>query len=251
MDMRYGQAVTCSALPDEPSIPSRMKRSLIIKLNTGACVALLLGCQQDASEELVPPNAPPGLGPDTMLFTGWDTIHPGCYIPAWPGSYWTYVDLNGTETTVVAGDWHLLSNYHPYSAPDDTSHCCWIPTYDGRLLKGYLQSYGNGMPGPNQSLWKELLPDPVVDGAHWWSHTDAPEVHYYGDILTVDSTVTVNGIVYDNVVVASIHYELFPPNSGYRTLYFYACDVGLIRRMYIQDAVIAWQEDLIDHYIAH
>lgn len=225
-----------------------MKRSFIVKLCAGASLAMLLGCDHDASDELVPPDTPPVLGP---VFSGWDTIFPGCYIPAWPGSYWTYLDQDGIETTITAGDWHLLSNYHPYSAPNDTSHCCWVPTFNGDIMHGYLVRFGNGMPGPNSSLWKRLLPDSIYDGAHYSSYIQEPETQYNGDILTVDSTVTVNGVVYHDVVVASIHYELLPPLGFAYTLYFYVCDVGLIRSIYVYDGTVSSQADLIDYHIGN
>jgi hypothetical protein len=117
-------------------------------------------------------------------------------------------------------------------------------------MRGYLVQYGNGMPGPNNSPWRRLLPDSIYPGAQYLSHIDAPETTYRGDILTVDSSVTVNGVVYNDVVVASIHYELLPANGSYRTLNFYVCDVGLIRVMRFENDTLAWQHDLIDHYIA-
>jgi hypothetical protein len=225
-----------------------MERSSVIKLIAGAMLTTLLGCRKDAPVEIETPDA----SPNAVLFTGWDTIFPGCYLPAWPGSYWTYRRLDGTDTTIVAGNWHLLSNYHPYTAPNDTSHCCWVPTYGAEFLKGYWMTYGNGMPGPNNSQWRRLLPDSIHPGANFTSYVQAPETRYVGDILTVDSSVTVNGIVYQDVVVASIHYELLPPNDGPRTLNFYACGVGLIRTIVIQlGEVVVSQEDLIDHHIGN
>ncbi|MBL8000599.1 MAG: hypothetical protein JNL05_01440 [Flavobacteriales bacterium] len=223
-----------------------MERTYIIPLVAGAMLVMTVGCQKDAPINVGAASNGPG------SFGGWDTIFPGCYLPAWPGSYWTYQRLDGTDTTIVAGNWHLLANYHPYNAPDDTSHCCWIPTYGAEFLKGYWMTFGNGMPGPNDSQWRCLLPDSIYPGAHYASYVQAPETHYVGDILTVDSTVTVNGVVYQDVVVTSIHYELLSPDSCPRTLNFYACGVGMIRSMvYDLNEVVIRQEDLIDHQIVY
>lgn len=218
-------------------------------------VILLIGCQQDPAvppANPIPPSPADTTAGDTVPPVGtttWDTIYPKCYFPAWPGSYWTYEDLDGHQTTHTAGPFLLRSNYNPWFAPTDTSHCCWVATYDSLMLMGYALEHGVYRPAPSDSPWAQLIPDSIYLGEHFDSFRIYPATEFYGEVLSTDSTMVVHGVTYPHTLIIGIG----PYWGLYTQVCAYVCGVGMIRRtdLEFETGQVLAQEDLVDYHVTH
>ncbi len=180
------------------------------------------------------------------------TVAPSKYLPAYPGSWWTYSDGSQISTGPAYEMRAVLStNWDPNHGID---RCCPIailrlPIYDGLPLYGYTLMRQDA-PDTHGSCCERLLSETLGD-VYYWGGT------HYGRTklrtMAIDTTITLtSGTSYMHCImvkgVGGIYANYFN-NTGTYKLTFYAPDIGLVKEVYIagQDTTV---RELTDHWIA-
>jgi hypothetical protein len=187
-----------------------------------------------------------------------DTIKPLPYYPAYPGSYWKYIECNGTTCDTIIE--RVSSTYIPHS---------YIYGYNWSQDKGYTPQYTDtvlvtfvdGEPiyrysiidiasqepfGPKCYKTYPFLKETVGDT--FKTHYYDPKHTYLGPYLTVrektidskgDSIIFLTGYYYGNFANSSVDTIIYKKNVGLISYYSYSKDLN--KRIY--------SKDLIDYYV--
>lgn len=148
-------------------------------------------------------------------------LQPGPYLPAYPGSSWTYADANGNVKVISTG-----SGYEGRIIDCElggcTSNLVFVPIWNGEALYGYSTLYNSHSACFMAPLLKEA---PV--GTSW--STMHPWQGYSTDreIIVSDTSMVVRGVNYTHVIgVADRQYNGSITHTAWR---YYAKDIGIIR----------------------
>jgi hypothetical protein len=189
------------------------------------CVTLFVCCKKETNN-VEPEVAPPIVPVDTVVHR--DTAKVSNYFPAYPKSIWDYKDSNGKEIIRKTDSTYTL-------VPDNIYNAFLRPTYatkyENDVVNGYdlLTSPGHSDP------WTRLLPKKIVKGMFVASATRP--YNSMASVDVIDTALTVNGINYSSVVIAS-YYSITGASNGnpiYGVIgkYYFAKDIGIIKRSYI------------------
>jgi hypothetical protein len=153
-------------------------------------------------------------------------LYPLSYLPAYPGSYWKYVDAFG-DTAEATTD----GTYELQSAPGEGSF--YVPVYDDLFfakkgLWGYRLRY-DITNSTGYYPFHKLLDEETPAGGMWSFEYS----QYYAlkpKVIARDATVVVNGTSYYPTIV--IEYWGIPSNAWqtYKLFtYYFAKDVGVVK----------------------
>jgi len=176
-----------------------------------------------------------------------DTIFPRSYFPTYPKSYWVYLTSN-SDTVVHKTDsiYSLHTNYDPYKNPWDSS-LFYAPQYEGRTVKGYYLALGTT--DYHSSRYRLLIDDSLYTGKVFNSCFIWPNSDWYGKVINIDTTVLINSVRYDSVIII-MEYSDPPGYENQYVKYYYAKNIGIIRKedwfLYDNSTYI---EDLIDYEV--
>ncbi len=161
-------------------------------------------------------------------------ITPMSYFPAWPGSYWVY---GGADTLSVEDKFQLCSKYVTWYNTPPPFETVYMPRFkrnkvfttcpNNAFIHGYL------MESPSaRLLYRTLLEENLYQ---WFrvKFSGAADDLYNGRTIAVDTTIQVNNITYNNVIVVINYRETVGElifDWHYRE--YYAKNVGLIKREY-------------------
>lgn len=177
-----------------------------------------------------------------------DTIKPDSYFPAYPGSWWTYKNSNGTtETHTVATKYvkDIIKIYDmntgSYITYEDTSY---VPSYEGQLLwKNNWHYYitCGAIYIPQQVPLVLNIIDSVATGYTW-----STDCIYLGDgaaeyrtkkILKKDTTIIINDVSYSPTIVVLETYSGGYPSGCSTCTYnchidriYYTKNIGITKR---------------------
>lgn len=161
-------------------------------------------------------------------------LYPLSYLPAYPGSYWKYIDSFGDTTeSTVEGDYILDSIPGDIPSYYDVPHegeSYYVPVYDDQFLSksplweymlhfNYSTALG---PAPFHKLVDEVTP---VGGS--WCYTCSQYSGLYPEVVARDTTVIVNGISYYPTIVI----DFMGVASSYTQLwkrYYFTKDIGIV-----------------------
>lgn len=181
--------------------------------------------------------------------TKYDTVVSGDYFPVYPNSYWKYLKLNG-DTVIHKTDsvYTLWSDYNAINNPYDTTKY-YVTKYDGLAVDKYLIHVGSH--SYHESGWKRILPDSIVIGNKFEKQYIWPNTHDGGIIQTVDTSLYINSVLFDSVIVV-LEYTgpfLWSVPCG---ITYYAKHIGIIKSVscFYQsfDSIIS-EESLINYSI--
>ena len=156
----------------------------------------------------------------------YDTIKPLSYFPAYPGSYWKYIDSNN-DTIVYKTDSIYKKDYYVIGAAAFVSDTFYVPFYDGFPIWGYEAHTG---PISNSGSYplSRILSDTLPVGSDWpilhWSGTEVNR-----KIIAKDTTVIVGGISYYPTIVVEEYYSSGPPVYTWIAKRYYTKDIGLVK----------------------
>lgn len=156
----------------------------------------------------------------------YDTLFPLDYFPAFPGSYWKYINSNNDTTISQTSAEYKLDHY--VCCGNFVSDTFYVPVHNGTPIWGYSAHsglIGNALSTP----MRRILSDSLPVGSTWYV------LNYGSDIIkkrvsAKDTSVTINGTVYYPTIVIE---EYYPPGGAppmpflYRR--YYTKDIGLIR----------------------
>lgn len=167
-------------------------------------ISVLLGCRKED---------------DIEYCSTWEentVFRPLPYLPIFPGSAWTYVNNNGDSITKrVSSD--LVA--HSWSQGDCITHTALVPYWDGHPMYGYsypLHSDHATLP----TVLFPLLMDAPIGTQEWF---EAPTHLLRRMVSDRDTTITIQGTTYDEVIVIA------EGGSYFVKWRYYAKDVGLIK----------------------
>jgi len=151
------------------------------------------------------------------------TFYPLPYLPAYPGSSWTYADANGNVKVISTGSAYegRIIDCDP---EDCTSNLAFVPIWNGAPLYGYSTL---SISSRSCSLVPLLQEAPV--GTTWntvyppWQGYSAERV-----IIALDTNMVVRGVNYTHVIgVADKDYNGSTTHTN--AWRYYAKDIGVIR----------------------
>lgn len=174
-----------------------------------------------------------------------DTLFPGTYLPAYPGSYWNYVDTLGNPVQIMADGYHYLELPHhsEFPAPIGEADTFFVPRWNDTYI---FYKYRTKELFDNRSLtYVPFLDDSITQQAHEVAnHYNA---YYLGNFFSyhkqvwqesIIANMTVNGTTYTNVLhtretetfresekTSSLSYYQW----GHIYHKYYAPNIGLIR----------------------
>lgn len=212
---------------------------LIILLN-------VFGCKKKEDNSPIVPDTTSHVQIDTTVI---DTIFPGNYFPAYPGSHWTYLTSDGdTNFHSTDSTYKIFSHYDPFYNENDSS-LYYAPLYDGSIVKKYLIS--NGPINRWTNGWIRILPESIYVSVLYEEYEYRPTFLQYGQIWTIDTSMNINSFHFDSVLVVT---ELSGP-SGTEIVIgktYYAKNVGIVKKErmnYI--GTISYEENIIDFFVNH
>ena len=189
------------------------------------CFALvgIISCKKDSQlADTNSPNqhqTPLAYSPSQMPQTVFDTLHPCCWIPAYPGSYWTYSD----GSTINATGYELD---HEYTASiqciPDVQY--FVPQYDGYSL------FCNRRLAFTSYCYSHAI---VFDSTGQSDGYGSQYQTFMYECITIDTSLVLNGVYYDSVQVVGYLVTQgspypYPSQGDYYQAKFYKKNIGLI-----------------------
>ncbi|MBP1644647.1 MAG: hypothetical protein H6Q16_222 [Bacteroidetes bacterium] len=163
----------------------------------------------------------------------YDTILPKEYFPAFPGSYWVY---NNTDTLRVMEDYQLYiyRRYLDYYGVEYVDDTIVLPKFYPNSIYGDVlilrYEISNFRGSHNEPAWKGILSE-TLGGVFYQSASEFGNQNI-GMTVAVDTTIIVNGVTYNDVIVTVLYNRAFmlPPELCFYYRDYYAKGVGLIKR---------------------
>lgn len=189
----------------------------------------------------------------TLTHAPMSVAFPLDYLPARPGSWWTYSD--GSTITTSATYIRSMIYDNGWDGNSGLTYCCprtvlWLPTYNGAPLYGYTRMLGGSAGSYGGTCCQQLLSEKLGDVYRWGGN-------HYGrttlKTMAVDTTLTLaSGTAYADCImvkrvegIASNYFD--QANTYYLT--FYAPGVGMVKEEFVSTSG-AWVRELVDHWIA-
>ena len=180
---------------------------------------LITSCKKDNTD----PVDNTGTGSETEEF---QTIEPLSYFPAFPGSFWKYVDING-DTTMTSTALEYMEDYYTVGMQGFVSDTFLVPFYQGDAIWRYEAHTGpisNGGSYPFTLLVSDTLP---VGSS--WINSQWNGYTIRRRILEKDATVTISGQDYYPTIVVEEYWDSQPfPGVRINRRYF-TKDIGIVR----------------------
>lgn len=209
-------------------------------------IVLVVGCE----------NESPDIELNNNELKKFDTIFPGDYLPAFPGSYWIYSD---GDTIKTGKDFELSIIYEPhydFSTGVDMFDTCiaidtaYFPIYGNKILNRYTTYWWSS----NVRCAKFKLLD-EIEGSGWTISSSKND--WSGmSVKSKDSRIVLpNQISYDSVIVMVYNYTINNYNIT-KYEYYYAKNIGFIGSKTIYDQLsgtdtVTWESYLIDYKISN
>ena len=158
-----------------------------------------------------------------------DTIYPGSYFPAYPKSYWRYIDTNGDTSALYTSDTYVKDRYIN-DFVNHTIDSAYVPICNGIPIYGYKEhrsDYFYYVSGTFPKFMSEV--DDI--GVSWcFKAFSSSHSYYYRKVLAIDTTINIGGVNYFPTIVIEESTGTIP-YPIYRR--YYTKNIGLIRMEYI------------------
>lgn len=181
--------------------------------------------------------------------TAYDTVYPLSYFPAYPGSWWKYVDSNGDTTENTTSSDYLPDSY-VISGQAYESGVHMVPYYNGIPIWGYDAHEGyvsNAASTPLRKILSDTLPVGSSWAIYYWSGTGVDR-----KIIAKDTTITIGSNSYFPTIVVEEYYSYGPPFYLWIAKRYYTKDIGLIREdLYSYTDSTVNTREMIDYFINH
>lgn len=179
--------------------------------------------------------------------TTYDTIFPLDYFPAFPGSYWKYVDSNN-DTTVRKTDSLYKKDYYTYGSAAYVSDTFYVPIYNNIPIWKYEEHTGP-ISHSGSYPFRVILSETLPVGSDWpvfyWSGTGVSR-----KLIAKDTTITISSIAYYPTIVIEEYYSAGPPHYIWIAKRYYTKNIGLIREdLYNNLDSTTNTKELIDYFI--
>lgn len=161
----------------------------------------------------------------------YDTILPKEYFPAFPSSSWIY---NNSDTLRVMEDYQLcIYNVAHFTEPARYDTVVLPKFYPNSIfgavfIWGYSVSKSSG--SYREPAWRGILSESL--GQQFYQSASESGNQNIGLTIAVDTSITVNGVTYNDVIVTILYNRIFmlPPEMCFYRKEYFARGVGLIKR---------------------
>ncbi len=191
-----------------------MHFSKLLPLIFGSLVSSLLfvSCKKESTD----------VYPD---FENADTAFPGRYMPYYPNSWWKYVDRSGDTVVKRSSSSYMRHELITREGDHDYHYAVISPVYEGELFLGYQKVIPDGIYANLQTIFMETLGTTYI--VEEYGYRSGPPVIYWQYDFTPSLSLSVNSVLYTNVVkVQSSYHNYQSPVKIW--IDYYAPDVGLI-----------------------
>lgn len=179
-----------------------------------------------------------------------DTLFPLEYFPAYPGSYWTYFDSvsNTTITCKTDSVYKTDSYYDAHDGAYTDEH--YVPYYCGYPV--YHYSFRVTPSSVKDSYFTTFLNNPLQLNSSWCESYASNPYTYCKKIVTMDTTIVLNGISYYPTLIAVRYAPGTSPEIHFYKQY-YTKDIGLIKEIqyYGSNFTINKSIEIVDYHINH
>ncbi len=167
-----------------------------------------------------------------------DTLYPNSYLPAYPGSYWKYMDSNGDTSGIYTGtyikDCYCIAYKNFFGQPvtyQVVSDTVFVPQYNGECLWGYslnkhFSNYGYG------NTLRRAVADSFAVNTKWQyssSYINGTTSTKSIMVFAKDTTIVINNTTYYPVIVMDDLFYPVTPSPVITNRYYYAKNIGLIK----------------------
>lgn len=212
-------------------------------------VVFIFSCRKADEVPSEPEKTPEVIDTIPVVEKG-DTAFIGPYFPAYPKSIWFYVNMNG-DTIIHKTDpgYTFLPAYWTGMMTSQIDRTpSYVTRYDGRPVKGY--NLHTGQVGSQYTHgWQILLPGDITKnsvGLSFPSRYVVSGAWLYRKIEAVDTSIVVNNIKYEPVVVVK---ETHTASTDFISRIFYAKDVDIVKIDELKNDSIYDSEILISYKI--
>ena len=180
----------------------------------GLCL-LVASCSPPEDD---PPPPPPAVS--------YDTVFPQSYLPAFPGSYWKYTDMNGQVSSIGTGPDYIKDAYSE-SMSGFVSDTCYVPVYVGIPLWGYNLNAGPISHAGSITI-SALLSESTPIG-HPWQIVGHAGNAISRKVIARDTSISFSGQTYYPTIVVEEFYSQGPPQPWRINRRFYTQNIGMVR----------------------
>ncbi len=166
-----------------------------------------------------------------------DTIFPNSYFPAFPNSFWRYLDTNGDTSSSYTSNTYILDYYMKPYPPLVISASAYVPLYNGIPIWGYFEHQTNSLYNASLNM-PRILSDSLPVGTSWDDTFGAGSIGSRS-IKCLDTTIIINGISYDSTIVIeySRRQASNPMSKAPFLRRYFTKNIGIIRE---ETLVIDW-----------
>lgn len=199
-------------------------------LNEGECNNGVCDCPEGFSGE----NC------ETAVLPQYDTIFPNSYFPAYPGSYWRYLNANNDTVLIETSSEYELDRYTFYL--NIYSDYYYVPFYNGIPIYEYKEHLAPTSFGHQDPLVR-IVSDTLMVGNSWVSGPWGDHPQRRRVIVAMDTVVTINGIDYGPTIVVA---EYVPDFTFWKK--YYTKDIGIVKEEWFGYDTLH-SKHILDYYI--
>lgn len=198
---------------------------------------VIAACTKDVVPDPVP-NPP-----------SYNTLEPFSYFPAYPGSFWKYVDSNG-DTTLKETAPSYQADHYTFGSAAYVSDTFLVPFYDGIPIWGY-EAHTGPISNSGSYPFTRIVSDSLPVGSSWfisyWSGTAISR-----KIIAKDTSLVINGNTYAPTIAVEEYFSQGPSSYIWLARRFYTKNIGLVREdiFNTSDSTVNTKE-LIDFFVNH
>ncbi len=154
------------------------------------------------------------------------TITPLSYFPAYPGSYWKYVDLNGDSTMSSTSAEYEKDSYN-FPMATYVSDTFLVPFYDGIPIWRY-EAHTGPISHSGSYPFTRLVSDSLPVGSNWMT-SFWMGIELRRRIIAKDTVITIFGQDYSPTIVVEEYMAQGPYPNLRINRRFFTKDIGLVR----------------------
>ncbi|PBQ32619.1 hypothetical protein CNR22_12840 [Sphingobacteriaceae bacterium] len=203
-----------------------------MKYFIGIAFILLISCTKKQVAEQPNPQQPDPQQPQPELPQKIDTIKPSSYFPAFPGSYWKYMNEQGDTLTHRTSAGYEKDKVNEYSQGTVTkTTTAYVPKYNNIFIwNGYAHSHIKYRTMPLADL-VAIVDDNFVEGREWrsTSFVGSGNAGTGCKILKKDTAIVIDGkTYYPTIVVGTYGYGNPESTPILISKSYYTKDIGLV-----------------------
>ncbi len=180
------------------------------------------------------------------------TIYPLPYLPVFPGSSWTYINMDGDTVSQTTSSEYQLNSYSSYALYGSKTDPVYVPFWNGEPVYGYSspkETTTGAFEGYERGLSQiGYLSETLGQG---WGIGYSQYGGSSRIVSNIDTSITINSITFNHVITVNDWSYIMFVNPRLTKINYYAKDVGLIKQDILKDTVMIQNLGIISYSIKH